>query len=207
MRIIYEMALLEGFGFLDMFGFSDLISNLYEIFWAFPIVFLVLGIVYCFYGREIFDFLNFLIGGFAGLGFALGLGFSAIGLLLISVVAFIVGGIIGWFAPYLLIGIVGFSLGLGMLVSVSPLIGIIAGIILAVGAILLFRFFLPALTSLLGGSLAAYVIFEWTGSEPISFIVGVGLVVAGIVYQYVYLEESERKRKKSKVLDFDEDSD
>lgn len=194
--MVYEMSFLEIAEQLYGIGLSGLLSNLHEIILAFPIIFLALGALYCFFGREIFDIVNFLIGGFIALGFAVSLsGFSGIGMILISVVAFIIGGLIGFFVPYLFVAIVGFSIGLGLLVGFSPLLGLIAGIILAVAAVLLFRFFLPVLTALLGGSLAAYAIFDWTGSETVSLVVGVVLAVAGAVYQYTQLEPHERERR------------
>lgn len=192
--MIYEASFLEGIELLQGLGLAGLLSNLHDIVLVFPVIFLVVGVVYCFFGIEIFDIVNFLIGGLIALGFAVSLaGLSGIEMVLISIIAFLAGGLIGFFAPYLFVAIVGFSIGVGLLVSFSPLLGLISGIVLAVIAVLLFRFFLPFLTALVGGSLAAYAVFAWTGSEPVSILVGIVLMVVGTVFQYTQLESHERE--------------
>lgn len=197
--MIYELSFLEGAEILKGLGLAGLISNLHEILLALPIIFLIVGLAYCFFGREIFDIVNFLIGGFIALGFAVSLsGSTGIEMILISIIAFLAGGFIGFFVPYLLVGIVGFSIGAGLLVSFSPLLGLISGIVLAVIAVLLFRFFLPFLTALVGGSLAAYAVFVWTGSEPVSAVVGIVLIVVGTIFQYTQLEPHEREENKER---------
>lgn len=194
--MFFEVAFLERALPWHEIGLVGLLSNLHEIVLAFPIIFLVLGVLYCFFGRRVFDIINFFIGGFVSVGFAVGLsGLSGIGMILISIVSFLVGGLIGFLFPYLFVGIVGFSIGLGLLVSFSPLFGLLAGILVAVVAVLLFRFFLPILTALVGGSLVAYALFDWTGSEPISLVVGIVLIVTGTIYQYVFLKPHERESK------------
>lgn len=183
-------------GQLQEIGLAGLLSNLHDIVLAFPIIFLALGVFYCFFGRELFDIVNFLIGGFIALGFAVSLsGFSGLGLALISIVAFLIGGLIGFFVPYLFVGIAGFSIGLGLLVGISPLLGMVAGIILAILGVILFRFFLPALTALIGGALTSYALFDWTGSEPLSIAIGIALALAGATYQYTQLKPHEREKK------------
>lgn len=197
--MIYEASFLEGIELLQELGLAGLLSNLHDIVLAFPIIFLVVGVIYCFFGREIFDIVNFLIGGLVALGFAVSLsGLSEIGMILISIIAFLVGGLIGFFAPYLFVGIVGFSIGVGLLVSFSPLFGLISGIVLAVIAVLLFRFFLPFLTALVGGSLATYAVFSWTGSEPVSVGVGIVLIIVGTIFQYTQLEPHEREESRKR---------
>ena len=193
------LSILESFDFLREFGFSDLLSNLHGVVFAFPIVFFVLGVIYSFYGREIFDIINFLIGGFAGLGVALSLpGLSGAGVVLASIGAIVIGGLIGYFIPYLLVGIIGFSIGLGLFVGFSPLVGLAAGIVLAIVAVSLFKFFLPVLTALLGGFIAAFPIYEWTGSELAAYVGGSALIVLGVLYQYSRLESNEEERKEQK---------
>lgn len=197
--MIYEASFLDGIELLQGLGLAGLLSNLHDIVLAFPIIFLAVGLVYCFFGRKIFDIVNFLTGGLIALGFVVSLAsLSGIEMVLISIIAFLAGGLIGFFAPYLFVGIVGFSIGVGLLVSFSPLLGLLSGIVLAVAAILLFRFFLPFLTALVGGSLAAYAIFAWTNSEMISIIVGIVLIVIGTIFQYTYLEPHEREENKKR---------
>lgn len=198
--MIQEITFLDIGSSLHEIGLSALLSNLHEIVIAFPIIFLILGLAYCFYGREIFDIANFLVGGLIAIGFAVSLsGSMNIGMIFVSIIAFLIGGLIGFFVPYLLVGIVGFTVGLGLFIAFSPMIGLISGIIVAVGAVLLFRFFLPLLTALLGGSLTAYAVFEWTGSEPISIVVGIVLILTGTIYQYRYLEPHRREKEGERV--------
>lgn len=181
---------------LSDIGLSGLLDSLHEVILVFPIVFLVLGILYCFFGRKLFDIFNFLIGGFIGLGIGVSVsGLSGISVLIISIIGFLIGGLIGFFTPYLFIGIVGFSIGLGLLVGLSPLLGLVGGVTLAFIAVLLFRFFLPFLTALFGGSFIAYAIHHWSGSEPASLLIGVMFVAAGTAYQYTQLAPHDRERE------------
>lgn len=190
------MEFVEKTNIFQKIGLTGLLANLHDIVIAFPIIFLALGIIYCFYGRKIFNILNFLIGGFIALGIAVSLSdFSGARMLFISIASFFLGGILGFFVPYLLVGVAGFSIGLALFLNISQLIGVVAGIIMAMGLLMLFRFFLPALTALIGGSIVSYALFEWTGSTAISLLVGVVLMIAGAVYQYTNLEVSKRETR------------
>ena len=141
-------------------GIFEIFSTLHEIVFALPLVFLAIGALYCFYGKEMFDLFNFLIGGFIALGAMAFVHSGSEFLLLLSAVAsFLVGGLIGLFVSYFLAGSVGVLLGLGFFLAFSLLIGLIAGVLTAVVALLLFRFFLPALMALIGGGLVGSAVF------------------------------------------------
>lgn len=195
--MLLDIALLEGFGQLRGLGLAEVFSNLHELGIVFPFVFLIIGILYCFFGRKLFDIFNFLIGALLALGLTTAVcpasGFS---LLLLVIVSFLIGGLVGFFVPYLLVGIIGFSLGVGLLIGFSPLLALISGIILGSIAVFLFRFFLHVLTALIGGSLAGSAIFEWTGLEEASISIGIILFVTGSIFQYMELDSEVRGRVK-----------
>lgn len=182
---MFALILLEGLGPFRRGGLPEIFTSLNEVVLALPVLFLMIGVLYCYLGRELFDALNFFIGGFFGLGLALSF-FSGSGFmnLLLVVISFFIGGAIGFLAPYLLVGIIGFSLGVGLFAGVSLIFSLIFGIITAVVAVVLFRFLLPALTALIEGVLAGSAVFELTGSEEMSMVIGITLFVTGAIFQY-----------------------
>ncbi len=183
--MIFPLARLGSLGPLRELSIFEIFSSLNEILMVFPVAFLAIGLAYCFFGRKFFDILNFLIGGFLALGFMAFIHAGSLILILLSAFgSFLIGGLIGLFVPYLLVGIVGFSLGLGLFIGLSPLFGLISGIVFAIASVLSFRLFLPALTGLIGGGLVGSAVLEWTGSELAALIVGTSLFVAGTLFQY-----------------------
>lgn len=179
---------------LSEIGLTSIISNLHDVVLLFPVVILIIGLFYCFLGKKLFDVVNFLVGGLVALGVVLGLsGLSGPPLYISSLAAFLVGGIIGFFLPYLVIGLVGFSIGVALLASLSTVLAFLGGIIFAVLLIALFVFFLPLLTTFFGATISAYAILELTGSELISIVAGIFLFVSGVLYQYFYADSDVRK--------------
>ncbi len=183
---------------LDLFSVlepSELVTSLTEIVSVFPILFLIIGILYCYFGREIFDIFNFLIGGLFGLGLSLSMSTgSGLTLFLFAIISFLIGGAIGFFAPYLLVGIIGFFLGLGLLAGISPVLSLILGVTVAIIALILFRFFLPALTALIGGLLVGSVVFNLTGFVELSIIIVLFLFITGTIFQYLEYDTSVRRK-------------
>ncbi len=188
-----------GMGALKGISLMEMISDLNELIIAFPIIFLILGVLYSFYGKRLFDIFNFLIGGFLALGFMYSY-FPSSGILLIIILigSFLIGGVIGFFAPYLWIGIVGFALGTGLLIGLSPPLAIVLGILFAAIAVVLFRLLLPAMTALIGGILAGTAVFQLTGSREASLIIGAILFIAGTIFQFSD-KDSNRKEEKRKI--------
>lgn len=182
---------------LEDFGILEVLSSLNEILLVVPGIFLAVGVLYCFYGKKLFDFLNFLIGGFIAVGFMAFVHAETEFILFLSTVAsFLVGGLIGFFVPYFLVGAAGFSLGLGLFFGISPLLGLVFGTAGAVAGIVLLRFFLPAMTSLIGAGIAGSAVFELTGSSTISLLVGFVLFAAGTAFQYFYLVSKDEDGQK-----------
>ena len=197
---------------LQRINLIELLANLHETIVAFPLAFLIIGVLYSFFGRELFDAFNVLIGGFIGMVF-MNEFISVSGILLpvLLIGSFLIGGFVGFFAPYVLIGIIGFSLGLGVLVGVSPVLGIIIGIFCAAIAVVLFRLLLPAVTALIGSILAGTALYEITGNPRISVIIGLLLFIIGAVFQFSTKEDDEDEVQELKDSESDvevsEDSD
>lgn len=181
--------------FIWHISLTEVSSSLQSLVFSLPLFLLVLvGVFYCFFGRELFDLFNFFIGGFIGLGLVEAtVSASGGALVLLAIFSFLIGGLFGFFLPYLLIGVIGFSLGVFLMSGASPLLALILGVAISAVAILLFRFLLPILTSLVGGVLTSMAVYGWTGHEGISLIIGLVLFSMGAMFQSLELDKEVKK--------------
>ena len=166
---------------LTLYGLSLNFQGIIEIF---PFAFLILGIMYSFFGKELFGILNFAIGGSIAAGFVY---YNEIAIesemYILLILAFLIFGAVAYFAPYLLVAAVGFIFGMGLLLPYSEFLGVLFGIILAAVAIVLLRFLLPVVTAVIGGIIGGVAAFSLTGFDESFFIITFVLSVGGSIFQ------------------------
>lgn len=148
---------------LTLYGLSLNFQGIIEIF---PFAFLILGIMYSFFGKELFGILNFAIGGSIAAGFVY---YNEIAIesemYILLILAFLISGAVAYFALYLLVAAVGFIFGIGLLLPYSEFLGVLFGIIFAAVAIILLRFLLPVITAVIGGIIGGVAAFSLTGFD------------------------------------------
>ncbi len=174
----------SSLGFSHPIVLNGLSLNFQGIIEVFPFIFLALGILYSFFGKEIFDILNFTIGGAISAGFVYFNGLAiGPGMYFLLILTFLISGAVAYFAPYLLVSVIGFVFGAGLLFSYSGFLAVIFGIIIAAAAIFLLRFLLPVVTALVGGLLGGIAAFVLFGFPEAFFITTFCLSIGGTIFQ------------------------
>lgn len=188
-----NFLILGVFDIVRDLSLEQFFSVLIKVIRVYPWLFLIIGVLYCFFGKEIFDKINFIIGGVFGLGLA----FEVLYLLprvfiqiLILLIAFLAAGFIAFLAPYLLAGFVGFMFGVGLLNPLYMDLALVLGVIFAAVAILLFYFFLPMSTALVGSIIVGEVFLLWTGSTVFLLATIVVLFIIGSMFQMLELSSA-----------------
>lgn len=183
-------------GFFDIvrdLSLEQFFSVLIKVIRVYPWLFLIIGVFYCFFGKEIFDKINFIIGGVFGLGLAFEVLYPLPRVfiqILILLIAFLTAGFIAFLAPYLLAGFVGFLFGVGLLNPLYMDLALVLGVIFAAIAILLFYFFLPMSTALVGSIIVGEVFLLWTGSTVFLLATIVILFITGSMFQMLELSSA-----------------
>lgn len=204
---------------VDFFSLLDeifkLISSVRQILLPIGIFLVIGGLLFAFFGRKIFDFLLFLIGGSlvagaviifigprAGLPETITLGF----------VGFVAGGILTYYIFYLLIFGIGASVGtlMGILIMQGDVSNFWAGIVvLAIAsifgaiAVMIFQITLAISTAITGAYIVSIGMFILTGNSGLATTFGTISAFAGAFFQIFLLETFAESFEKAIGSTFD----
>jgi len=168
------------------------------------IVLVIGGLLFAFFGRKIFNFLLFLIGGSLAAG-AVALYFGVVGIppagpiavVLLAIGAFVLGGFLFYFVFYLFIFSIGASVGtlLSLFIlkgDVSSLWAVILTLILACVfggiAMVIFQITLAISSAITGAYVTSIGLFILTGNREDAMVFGVIFAIAGALFQIFLLD-------------------
>lgn len=157
---------------------------------VFTVPLIVIGLLLAFFGRAIFHYLIFILGGMViGGGLALvamAFGQSTLFVLGVGIIGFIIGGLIAIFLLYaalFLIGAcIGYLIGTALFPNNVVVLAIIA-MIFGVFLVIIFKAALPVFTAIEGGALVGLGLILNGVGFPVSAIVGLLIIILGAAYQ------------------------
>jgi hypothetical protein len=157
---------------------------------VFTVPLIVIGLLLAFFGRAIFHYLIFILGGLViGGGLALvaiALGQNTLLVLAVGIIGFIIGGLVAIFLLYgalFLIGaFIGYLMGTALFPNNAVLLGITA-IIFGVFLVIIFKTALPVFTAIEGGALVGLGLLLNGAGFSLSTTVGLIVIVLGVAYQ------------------------
>jgi hypothetical protein len=173
-------------------GLDDLLKfPVLSPLYAIPII--LVGLALAFFGKAVFKWLIILAGGIVG-GTALALvaqayGQSELVVLGATIIGFIIGGLLGIFLVYVSVFLIGAYIGyLLVLTFTSNIIAVaIVAIIFGILAIIIFKFALPILTAIVGGSMVGQGLMLAGVIYPVAAVIGIAVIILGAIYQLLTL--------------------
>jgi hypothetical protein len=167
---------------------------------AFTAALIVIGVLLAFFGRAIFHYLIFILGGLViGGGLALvamALGQSAPLVLGVGIIGFVIGGLIAIFLLYLALFVTGAYIGYLMgtvLFPNSVVVPAIIAMIFGVFLVVIFKAALPIFTAIEGGALVGLALLLNGAGYSISATAALVIIVLGAAYQLLALRKSNVK--------------
>jgi hypothetical protein len=157
---------------------------------ALAVPLIVIGLLLAFFGRAIFRYLIFILGGVViGGGLALvamALGQSTLVVLAGGIIGFVIGGLVAIFllhaALFLIGAYIGYSVGTALFPN-NTIVLAFTTIIVGVFLVIIFKATLPVFTAIEGGALVGLGLVLGGVGFPVSATIALIIIILGAAYQ------------------------